>query len=73
MANIAEGQGRNSDGEFANFLNFAHGSIAETQSHLYIAWDLAYLTEDGFRNIYNLLEEVAKMTMALMKHLRKVD
>lgn len=33
MANIAEGQGRHSDKEFANFLNIAHGSIAETQSH----------------------------------------
>jgi four helix bundle protein len=44
MANIAEGQGRNSDKEFANFLNIAHGSITESQSHLYIALDLEYLS-----------------------------
>lgn len=72
MANIAEGQGRNSDKEFANFLNFAHGSIAETQSHLYIALDLDYLNQSSFQEIYDLLEEVAKMTMALMKHLRNI-
>ncbi|MDQ3802120.1 MAG: four helix bundle protein [Acidobacteriota bacterium] len=70
MANIAEGQGRNSDKEFANFLNIAHGSIAETQSHLYIALDLGYLNPDNFTQIYNLLDEVARMTMSLMKHLR---
>ena len=72
MANIAEGQGRHSDKEFANFLNFAHDSIAETQSHLYIALDLQYLTEDEFKNVYDLLEEIAKMIMALMKHLRNI-
>jgi four helix bundle protein len=70
MANIAEGQGRNSDKEFANFLNIAHGSVAETQSHLYIAIDLNYLNQTSFDEIYSLLDEVAKMTMSLMKHLR---
>ena len=70
MANIAEGQGRFSTKEFANFLNIAHGSIAETQSHLYIALDLDYLNQDDFTEIYDLLDEVARMTMSLMKHLR---
>jgi len=40
MANIAEGFGRHSDKEFANFINIAHGSATEVQSHLYIALDL---------------------------------
>ncbi|MGB7207276.1 MAG: four helix bundle protein [Pyrinomonadaceae bacterium] len=40
MANIAEGFGRRSDNEFANFLNIAHASTYEVQSHLYIALDL---------------------------------
>jgi four helix bundle protein len=35
MANIAEGFGRRSNKEFANFLNMAHGSAAEVQCHLY--------------------------------------
>jgi len=70
MANIAEGQGRNSDKEFANFLNIAHGSLPETQSHLYIALDLEYLNENDFGQIYDLRDEVGKMTMSLMKHLR---
>lgn len=40
MANIAEGFGRKSAKEFANFLNIAHASAYEVQSHLYIALDL---------------------------------
>jgi four helix bundle protein len=48
MANIAEGNGRRSDKEFANFLNMAHGSAAEAQSHLYVALDLGYLDQDCF-------------------------
>jgi four helix bundle protein len=44
MANIAEGQGRRTDKDFANFLNIALGSVAETKSHLYLALDLGYLS-----------------------------
>ena len=39
MANIAEGFGRNSRDAFANHLNIARGSAAETQSLLYVALD----------------------------------
>lgn len=34
MANIAEGFGRHSDKEFANFLSISHASVSEVQSHL---------------------------------------
>jgi len=40
VANIAEGHGRRTSIEFANFLNIARGSVAEVQSHLYIALGL---------------------------------
>ncbi len=33
MANIAAGFGRRSGKEFANFLNIAHGSVVDVQSH----------------------------------------
>jgi len=70
MANIAEGYGRRSDKEFANFLNIAHGSVAETQSHLYIAADLGYLKQEEFDKLYSLLDEVSRMVMSLSQHLR---
>jgi four helix bundle protein len=70
MANIAEGFGRRSDKEFANFLNMAHGSVSETQSHLYVALDLSYVDQTSFTKLYELLDEVSKMTLALAQHLR---
>jgi four helix bundle protein len=70
MANIAEGYGRRSDKEFATFLNFAHGSIAETQSHLYMARDLGYVDDASFSAIYEQLDEVSRMIMKLSQHLR---
>jgi four helix bundle protein len=45
MANIAEGQGRRTNTEFANFLNIARGSVSEVQSHLYIAFGLNYINQ----------------------------
>jgi four helix bundle protein len=71
MANIAEGYGRHSDEEFANFLNMAHASVSEVQSHLYVALDLAYLSAEAFEELYNLLEEIGRMTFVLAAHLRK--
>jgi four helix bundle protein len=70
MANIAEGFGRHSDKEFANFLNMAHGSASETQSHLYVALDLGYIEQDVFAKLYALIDEVSRMIMRLAQHLR---
>jgi four helix bundle protein len=70
MANIAEGFGRRSDKEFANFLNMAHGSASETQSHLYVALDLCYIDQPLFQTISGMLEEVSRMTLVLAQRLR---
>ncbi len=69
MANIAEGFGRNSDKEFANYLNIAHGSAYEVQSHLYIALDLNYISEETFATLYGSLDEICRMLYALRKAL----
>ena len=70
MANIAEGFGRHSDKEFANFLNIAHGSVSEVQSHLYVALDLKYIDEDSFNKLYDMLNQISRMTLVLAQHLR---
>ena len=73
MANIAEEHGRRSDKEFANFLNMARGSVSEVQSHLYAALDLKYISQDSFSKLYDLLEEISRMTMALSQRLRSTQ
>lgn len=70
MANVAEGFGRRSDKEFANFLNMAHGSISEVQSHLYVALDLNYIDQTSFTKLNSLLDEISRMTLVLAQHLR---
>jgi len=69
-ANIAEGNGRRTNKDFANFLVLSHGSAAEVQSHLYIALDLGYITEKEFDEIYGMFDEVSKMTRSLSMRLR---
>ena len=71
MANIAEGYGRHSDKEFANFLNMSHASVSEVQSHLYVALDLNYISTEAFEELYSLLEEIGRMTFVLASHLSK--
>lgn len=71
MANIAEGFGRRTNKDFANFLVMAHGSAAEVQSHLYVALDLDYMSQEAFQELYALVDEISRMTMTLCQHLRK--
>ena len=71
MANIAEGFGRKTNKEFANFLVMSHGSAAEVQSHLYIALDLTYIDDETFKELYALVDEISRMIMALCQHLVK--
>ena len=71
MANIAEGFGRRSNQEFANFLNYSHGSTAETQSHLFLAVDQSYISQETFNELYNQCDEISRMTLSLANYLRK--
>ena len=73
MANIAEGHGRRSNTEFANFLNPARGSTAEVQSHLHIARGLDYVPESDFQHLYQQLTEISRMTLSLAQYLPTTD
>ena len=70
MANIAEGLTRRSDKEFVQFLYTAMASAAEVQSHLYIAWDAGYISEEKFKVIYAQAGKSAKLISGLIKYLR---
>ena len=47
-ANIAEGCGRSSDGDFCRFLEIAMGSVTELDYHLLLARDLGYLNISAY-------------------------
>ena len=71
MANIAEGHGRRTATEFANFVNIARASAIELQSHLYVAFDLQYIGKETFDELYEELEQISKMSVSLARYLRK--
>ena len=73
MANIAEGHGRRTATEFANFLNIARASAIELQSHLYVALDLRYIDQSEFDELYDELDQVSRMTLSLARYLRNKD
>jgi four helix bundle protein len=70
MSNIAEGFGRGSNNEFVQFLFIAKGSLSEVKSQLYVALDLAYITETEFKKAYAIAEEITKLINAFIRCLK---
>ncbi len=60
-ANIAEGFGRGTQGEFVQFLGYSNGSLNETQSHLCAAYDREFITKDEFGRLFQEGTEIRKM------------
>jgi four helix bundle protein len=68
--NIAEGCGRNTDADFARFLQIAMGSASETEYELILASDLEFLSKNQFEELQSKAEEVKKMLASFLKTLR---
>jgi four helix bundle protein len=69
-SNIAEGYGRNTRGEYMQFLGHARGSICEVQTQLEISMQLGFSRETSRAIANDLSEEVSRMLVAMMKKLR---
>ncbi|MBB5660700.1 four helix bundle protein [Brevundimonas halotolerans] len=69
-ANIAEGAGRRSTGEFAHFVGIARGSLAEVETLLVLAGRLGYLDERTLEHLLMDIAEVGRMLTGLMHSLR---
>ena len=64
-SNIAEGSGRNSDKDFAHFLERAYGSLMETASLFYLALDERYVSEPELNPVFDDFERTAKRIVSL--------
>lgn len=69
MANIAEGFGRGTQGEFVQFLGYALGSLNETQAHLTAAYDRGYLAKEAFGPLFQEGTEIRKMTVSFIRQM----
>jgi len=68
-SNISEGSGRNSDKDFAHFLEQAYGSLMEVASLFYLALDEAYVAERDVDLLFDDLEKLAAGIAALNRSL----
>jgi four helix bundle protein len=67
-SNIAEGSGRASKKEFANFISIALGSLSELETQLYLARELKFPVDSA---VFLKVERVGKMLVMLRRKLRQ--
>jgi four helix bundle protein len=70
-ANIAEGAGRNTPGEFRQFLGIARGSCYELKTLSMIAKEVGYLDTEHYSDIGVRIDEILKMMHGLLNSLEK--
>jgi four helix bundle protein len=68
--NIAEGCGRNSNLELANFLQISLGSTNEMEYDLLLAKELVYLSEPNYSELNILIGEIRAMLLSLIQKVR---
>ena len=68
-ANIAEGSSRNSEKDYARFLQIALGSAFEVQTYLVIVREMNWSTNEKLMPVELLLEEEIKMMHSFIRKL----
>jgi len=68
--NIAEGCGRNTEKDFARFLDNAMGSASELEYQLILASDLEYIPRDTYEKTNAELIEIKRMLNAFIQKVR---
>jgi len=63
-SNVAEGAGRNTNGEFKNFLSIANGSAYELFTQLILSYKLKHVPKEDVESILKEIIEVQKMNYA---------
>jgi four helix bundle protein len=67
--NIAEGQARNSTGEFKQFLGIAKGSLAELETLLLLSKEMHLIKVSDYKTLSEFCEEINKLLNGLLKAL----
>lgn len=68
--NIAEGCGRRTNAELANFLNIASGSASEVEYEILLAKEVGYISTEQYESWTREISELRSMLAAYMKKLK---
>ena len=71
--NIAEGAGRKTNADFAQFLHIALGSANERDYQLLFAKDLKYIDIDIYNDMYRVIGEIKGMLISLINTVKNSD
>lgn len=63
-ANVAEGSGRGGK-DFARFIGIAYSSLVETVSHMHVAKQRRFLSEEDFESLYSAADRIARVLSGL--------
>jgi four helix bundle protein len=66
-SNIAEGQARNTTGEFVQFISHAEGSLAELDTQLSLAVELNFLSLEKAKPCMDAIAELRRMSNGLRR------
>lgn len=70
-ANIAEGCGKNSQADFANYLNIALGSANEAEYYHILSKDLGYINVAYFEPLIKSVNEIKATLISFITKIRK--
>lgn len=70
-SNIAEGSSRESEADFARFLEIALGSAYEAETQLQIAYHLSYISKFQLETLLQKLQSIEKRLANFINMLRK--
>ncbi len=69
--NIAEGCGKNTNTDFARFLQMAMASACEVEYHLLLSHDLKYLSSSQYATLNDSIVEIKRMLATLIGKVRQ--
>ena len=68
---IVEGCGRNTDKDFAHFLDNSLGSVNEVDYCCFASSELKYISVEDYDKVNKLVNEIRGMLISFLKFLRK--
>lgn len=71
--NIAEGYGRATQRDFANFLSIARGSLMETEALLLVGERLGYLRSEMSTGAHDRIDEVSRLLSSLRRRVTRTE